>query len=512
MLKKLSHMIVASFLMVGCGEPQGDFETEPLCPSCVIASCEEDGAALEAHMARLNGAQRAQIIAQIERNDEAHEASCMQAHAWLAPYVEAAYRDYGAYFFAVDQPFYRARASKAFEALETSSPHRQAAANYLRCHIDQWQHEDGFQASLENVSLAADESLPDDIFSLIAEAGNGAALAALSALPPTPQRDHVLMRRWPELPQSSMHRLLESLVYAQWSLQNSGSSQLPQYLTLDWIKLAQPEGVPDFSATLKVNHVKIQNQIVKRGQWKASDAFTFAPLTEPDRRHARVDLHPWLSTADNVRISAKGEMQIWPAHADRACLEQTESCSLQPLTQIDISFDRAYRVFVGVDTGSPRRHKVDADNKAAAEDISISLCGSASCVDLWRNGKVVKQTDALKVTQGTDFYVTAAFGNAAFPVAARLMARSGVGKSWREIGRFYGYAPLYYDVPARAEVNLGELCADVGECALQMQLRPSLTMARRDPRISRYWGGTLDFGTVRLDIANLTAEQIWGNL
>lgn len=512
MLKKILYMIMASVLIVGCGEPQGDFETDPLCASCVIAFCQQDGTALETHMARLNDAQRAQIIAQIERNDEAQEASCMQTHAWLAPYVEAAYREYGAYFFAPDQPFYRERAAKAFEQLEPASPHRLAAAAYLRRHAEQWRHEASCQAALEKVSLAADDALPDDIFSLIAETGNAVALEALSALTPSPQRDHVLMRRWHELPQSSMHRLLETWVYARWSLQNSGSSQLPQYLTLDWVKLALPEGVPDFSATLKVDHVKIQNQIVKRGQWKAADAFAFAPLTIPDGRHARVDLHPWLSTADSVRISAKGEMQIWHANADRACLEQADSCPSKPLTQIDISFDRAYRVFVGVDTGSPRRHKVEADNKAAAEDLSVSLCGTSSCMDLWRNGKVIKQKDALKVTQGMDFYVTASFGNAEFPVTARLMARSGVGKSWREIGRFYGYAPLYYDMPTRAEVNLGELCADVGECALQMQLRPSLTMARRDPRISRYWGGTLDFGTIRLDIANLTAEQIWGNL
>ena len=34
-------------------------------------------------------------------------------------------------------------------------------------------------------------------------------------------------------------------------------------------------------------------------------------------------------------------------------------------------------------------------------------------------------------------------------------------------------------------------------------------MARRDPRIDRYWGSTLELGTFDFEIHNLTVRQMW---
>ena len=88
------------------------------------------------------------------------------------------------------------------------------------------------------------------------------------------------------------------------------------------------------------------------------------------------------------------------------------------------------------------------------------------------------------------------------------MARTGNGKVWREIATFFSYAPQTFDVPVRSDIELGELCGKPGNCKLELQLRPSLRMARRDPRIARYWGTTLELGTISLDIQNQTPEQI----
>jgi hypothetical protein len=84
------------------------------------------------------------------------------------------------------------------------------------------------------------------------------------------------------------------------------------------------------------------------------------------------------------------------------------------------------------------------------------------------------------------------------------MARTGVGKAWREVATFFSYAPMVYAIPTRADISLGSLCPEIGKCTLEFQLRPSLRMARRDPRIKRYWGATLELGSVQLDVLNQT--------
>ena len=60
----------------------------------------------------------------------------------------------------------------------------------------------------------------------------------------------------------------------------------------------------------------------------------------------------------------------------------------------------------------------------------------------------------------------------------------------------------------RGDIALGDLCGRLGLCTLELQLRPSLRMARRDPRIARYWGATLELGKVTLDMKNLTPQQM----
>ena len=94
------------------------------------------------------------------------------------------------------------------------------------------------------------------------------------------------------------------------------------------------------------------------------------------------------------------------------------------------------------------------------------------------------------------------------PVACRLMARAGEGKVWQEVATFFSYAPQMYDVPVRGDISLGALCGKLGVCRLELQLRPSLRMARRDPRITRYWGATLELGQFSFDILNQTPEQM----
>jgi hypothetical protein len=113
------------------------------------------------------------------------------------------------------------------------------------------------------------------------------------------------------------------------------------------------------------------------------------------------------------------------------------------------------------------------------------------------------------VTQGHDFYLWADIGDAKLPVAGRLMARAMPGATWQEVATFFGYAPLHYAPAVGANIDVSSVCRNMGKCELELQLRPSLRMARRDPSIRQYWGETLDLGKISLNIMNRTPQQIY---
>ena len=125
---------------------------------------------------------------------------------------------------------------------------------------------------------------------------------------------------------------------------------------------------------------------------------------------------------------------------------------------IPVVIDRSYRVFAGVETGAPHRHKTDADNKKTSDLLRLSLCNESECAEIWNGAKVKAAQTPIKVRQGHDFYLRFEAPGATQPIAGRLMARQGEGKAWREIAAFFGYEPQGYEVPGRAEIALGALC------------------------------------------------------
>lgn len=505
-MRRLGLVVALSLCFSACQSGNGcTFETDALCPTEIARACHQNKGDLKAHFLTLNDGDKAQAIAQMEAID-----GCVEVHSWVDDFADEAYRKFGAAFYHAQQPWHFARAKRALDDIEKKTERSHMAAEYLRHHKDD---EAGRAFLSQNLSRLVEHADDDAIFALLAEMGDAKVLEKLSAMDSTPERDKMLIVRWQELPKEVQKRVLRAYMSVHWAIQSSGSSQLPQYLVLDWAKYALPEGTPDFVVALRVDSIKIKNDEVRRGQLYAAEAFKRAPLRDQGAHHIRFDLQPWLLNADTYRITARAHRTVWPANTPDSCFEDSTACQVEPLFEIDDSMDKTYRVFIGVDTGAPSRIKSDSLNAEAAKRIRLDLCNSDECIVLYDKKPISsKVIPKLTISQGHDFYIRAELSSSSSPVASRLMARTDVGKAWREIATFYANAPIYYPVAVRGDVDLGSLCGKMGACSLQLQLRPSLRMARRDPFIERYFGGTIDLGTVTLDIQNLTARQIWNEI
>lgn len=500
-MKKLFFLLILS-LLPACS-PKVTFSEDPFCISCIRDACSNELLMpdLEKNLSSMSSTDQAQFIALMEKQNV-----CENNQILTSDIADKAYQNFGAAFFDVGQPMSRHRMLRALDEIIQNTSNRGFALAYLQQHIDDLKKAEWAK---EKLSALSEKIEDDDIFSLLIHTADEQLLERMSALPSSPHRDAALLFRWKELSDETKGRVIGSRITAEWNMQTSGSSVLPQYLTLTWKKHPFPEGVPDFVSTLRVESVKIQNNDVKRGEWKITDEFQWPVLSTPDTRRKRIDLQPWLNTADSYKISAKAVLKIWPEKTSEICLNDEESCEETPILTQNIVLEKTYKVFIGVETGAPSRVKADKENLQSTKSIAIDICNMTECVPIWRDGKKTKdRKTVLKVDQGADFYVQTTLGKADLPIASRLMARAGNGQIWREISAFYSYAPISYNVPVRSEISLGELCASIGKCNLELQLRPSLRMARRDPRISKYWGGTLELGTISLDIQNLTPEQI----
>ncbi len=483
---------------------QSSFAENPICPSCVVRACSGHDDSFEAHVKSTELANQAQILARMEA-----ESGCMDKFDWILPIADRVYAAYGPSFYAPDQPWLEARGKRAFQDLQNQSLNHHEALAYLSKHLNEWQNLSWAKANI--ASLQDRIASSDDIFALVAQVADDEQLAKMAELESTEQRDAALIYRWKNLPEEARNRAIGAYIQADWSLQTSGSAILPQYLTLDWKKKPLPAGVPDFVATIDVDTLKAGKSQIKRGKWLKEDTFVWPPLQQPNGHHDRLNLQPWFSSANTYRVNAAATIKIWPDDVPESCLKSTEaaSCGQEPITTLPVVLDRSYRVFAGVETGAPHRHKVDADNQKTSEVLKLSVCNESECTEIWNGAKVKLPQTPIKIRQGHDFYLKYESPGAVQPVAGRLMARQGEGKAWREVAAFFGYEPQDYEVPGRAEIALGTLCGKLGECKLDLQLRPSLRMARRDPRIARYWGATIELGRMTLDIQNLTAQQLW---
>ena len=499
--------LISAISLCGCKQQpqlQSSFTDNPVCPSCVVRACNGHDDSFEAHVKSTELANQAQIYARMEA-----EKGCIDKYDWIQPIADRVYAAYGPAFYASDQPWLESRGKRAFSELQKQTVNHREALAYLSNHLHEWQN---LSWAKENIaSLQSQIASSDDIFALVAQVADDDQLAKMAELEPTAQRDAALIYRWKNLPADARNRAIGAYIQAAWSLQTSGSAILPQYLTLDWKKTPLPAGVPDFVATLSVDTLKAGKSQIKRGKWLKEDTFVWPPLRQPDGHHDRLNLQPWFSSANTYRMNAAATIKIWPDDVPEDCLQspESESCKNAPIMSIPVVLDRSYRVFAGVETGAPHRHKVDADNQKTSEVLKLSVCNESECTEVWNGAKVKMPQTPIKIRQGHDFYLKFESPGAVQPVAGRLMARQGEGRAWREVAAFFGYEPQDYEVPGRAEIALGPLCGKLGECKLELQLRPSLRMARRDPRIARYWGATLDLGHITLDIQNLTAPQLW---
>ena len=492
------------YLAVFCGacllsacEPQTTFQDDPLCPSCVKRACHGQEPAFETHFQSLSAPEQAQIIAQMEA-----QPGCVEKFAWVSARRDAAYTQFGAAFYGAEQPFYEIRAQRALDEVTENRALKKQAIGYLSAHVSAWKTTEFGKEAMHVLEPHLEDN---DVFGLVAQAADTEVIAKLAAMEPTPDRDAALIYHWPHLPAEAQSRALKAWVSAEWSMQTSGSAQLPQYLVLDWTRRALPEGVPEFVSTLEVKSIKIKNEEAKRGGVYARDVFDTEPLRTPNTVHRRVNLTPWLNVTDTYRIAAQAELQIWSENVSDSCFNADSGCEQTPILSVPVTLDRNYKVFLGLETGAPHRHKVDADNAKTTKALGLELCNTDSCLPLWADGSRTKdRKKAVSVFQGKDFYLKVNPGNAQQPIAGRLMARTGVGKAWREVATFFSYAPMVYAIPTRADISLGSLCPEIGKCTLEFQLRPSLRMARRDPRIKRYWGATLELGSVQLDVLNQT--------
>ena len=501
-MTKYLKILALSLSLAACTSPDTcSFDGDPLCTQAVERACSGDPIDFEAHLRSLSSRDRAQIVAQSERLHSCNVGD------WFDKIVEDAYATHGDAFYDDSQPWIESRAIRAIKDIKDNSKFSNNAAHYLHKHLN-----NGISNSLlaKNIDILRNHATNDDVFAILAKIGDASVLAQLCELEPTPQRDKYLIVRWPELPEDARRRAIAAYVSAKWSMQTSGSSQLPQYLVLDWAKFALPDAgdIPDFVVSVDVESVKIRNDEVKRGNWHATSSFQMPALRAQGGRHARLDLGRWLKDADNYRISTKAQVVVWPLDVSDECLSDRNTCPNPPLAQWDANFDRTYRVFAAAHTGAPNRTKGNEPNREFIDSLVVDLCNDKKCLTIF-DKKPINTNEILEIEQGRDFYISASYSNARYPMASRLMARSGEGKAWREIATFYGDAPISYDMPIRGNVSLGSLCNAIGPCKLSLQIRPSLRMARRDPRITRYFGANIDLSPITFDVKNVTPEQRW---
>ncbi len=498
---KLQHLLplYAILFLSSCNQPK-TFAEDPFCASCIEHACKTADPAFESYVSGLTSEDKAQMIALME--DHNH---CFEVNSWATAMADEAYQTYGHAFYAPNQKMHERRIQRAFDEVIHDTPNRTAAVGYLKHHAESWK---SASWAKEKITQLEERAEADDIFELLVLCADSELLEKLTQMESTPARDGALMYRWQDLSEEYQKRSLNAWISASWFMQQSGSAQLPQYLTLDWKRRPFPKGVPEMVATLKVESIKINNQEVKRKEWQAKDEFSWPPLTTANAHHGRVNLTPWLSSIDTYSIAAKAEMRIWPEKTSESCLNHEESCEDTPILSVPVILERRYKVYGGLETGMPRRNKSDSENAVTTKTLKFELCSQGRCQPIW-DGKVIKDRgEPLPVMLGEDFYIQGSLASADQAVAMRLMARSNTGQIWREIAIFFSNAPMVYDVPMRGDIDLGDLCTDMGKCKLEMELRPSLRMARRDPRISRYYGATLALGTITLDILNRTPEQI----
>ena len=496
-------LLVSASVFISCS--QKPFDADPLCDTCIEKACTGTAEDLS-HLVRHFSASPAPVQAQLLSRMEAFEGctSHLDAHT-----TSALYDRYGASFFAVTQPYVSERVYRAAESIRTGNPTRTHAASYLRHHADTLRKDDKTFAHVESSLFPLAETKPE-VFSLLCALLPQEKLSLLAAMPPDEARDLALLPHYEVLDESTRHRLLKPYVFGNWHMQASGSTVLPQYLELDWGMLPVPDGVAQPVAVIDVKSVSIRGEEAKKRGTYVKNAFSDAPLLRPDRHKRRVDIGAWLKQADTFRIAAHAVISLWPGNAPQACLSHDDACSEKPLATYPVKLDMQYRAYIGVDTGAPRRNKSAEENAPTTKALNLQICNETACTPLW-DQKLVPQKarTSLDVTQGHDFYLLAVTAGASLPVAGRLMARSMPGATWQEIATFFSYAPSRYAPPVRADIDVSSVCRDLGKCELELQLRPSLRMARRDPAITQYWGETLDLGKLAIHIQNRTPQQIY---
>ena len=502
-VKSAACLLVSMAFFMGCDHE--NFSKDPLCATCIARACEESGEAREELLQHFASSE-APIQAQLLSRMEAYEG----CPAKLDPEtVSSLYRQYGASFFATTQPYVTPRALHAVEAIHADNPNASQAAAYLTHHLEAVRQDGAVLADVESKLLPLAEAR-DAVFSLLTVLLPTEKLAPLVALPQTEARDAALLAHYPDFDEETRERLLKPYILGAWHIQSSGSTALPQYLELDWGMLPMPENVVRPVASLAVKSVTVRGEEAKKRGVFVRTAFEDAPLMRPDRHKKRVDLGAWLKQADSFRITANADISLWQKDVSSDCLSGKEGCEAAALATFPVKLDMTYRAYIGVDTGAPRRSKSAEENTATTRAMQLQICNETACTDIW-DGKLVAQKNrvALDVTQGHDFYLLAQVGAAQLPVAGRLMARSIPGETWREVATFFSFAPSRYAPSVRANIDASTVCRNMGKCELELQLRPSLRMARRDPEIKQYWGETLELGRITLNIMNRTPQQIY---
>lgn len=505
-MKIIKALFCFSILMIcvtGCKAER--FVDDPLCGPCIDRACGgsvEDMGQLKTHFSNAEKALQAQLLSRIE------------AYSGCSSFVEPQaiselYARYGASFFAVSQPYVSERAVHAVEAMRQDGAGASHAVAYLTQHLEAFRADESAFSRLESELLPLAEE-NDVIFTSLCRFLPPEKLSSLIALSPTPERDAALLPHYASLDTEVRQRLLKPFVLGKWHMQPSGSTALPQYLEFDWGILPLPDGVSQPAAAVRIKSVSVGGEEAKKRGVYVRTAFEDAPLTRPDRHKKRVDLSAWLKTSDTFRVAAQAEIALWPQDVSPDCLAGHDTCEAQALATFPVNLDQSYRAYIGVDTGAPRRSKSNDDNAPTTRSMILKICNEQTCTGVWEKKLVPQKARIpLDVTQGHDFYLWADIGDAKIPVAGRLMARAMPGATWQEVATFFGYAPLRYAPAVRANIDVSSVCRNMGKCELELQLRPSLRMARRDPSIRQYWGETLDLGKVSLNIMNRTPQQIY---
>ena len=503
--KGLFCLILIMLMICGVGCNAERFMDDPLCGACIDRACGgsvEDMGQLKTHFSAAEKSIQAQLLSRLE------------AYSGCSSFVEPQvisdlYARYGAAFFAVSQPYLSERAVHAVDAMRQNSAIAAHAVAYLTQHIDAFRADESAFSRLESELLPLAEE-NEAIFASLCRFLPPEKLSSLIALPPTLKRDAALLPHYASLDAEVRQRLLKPYILGEWHMQSSGSTALPQYLELDWGILPLPEDVAQPMAVVHVKSVSVSGEEAKKRGVYVRTAFEDVPMMLPDRHKKRVDLGAWLKTSDTYRVAAQAEIVLWPQDVAQDCIAGEETCTAQALATFPVKFDQSYRAYIGVDTGAPRRSKSNDDNEPTTRSMILKICNAQTCTGVW-DKKLVPQKArvSLDVTQGHDFYLWADIGDAKLPVAGRLMARAMPGATWQEVATFFGYAPLHYAPAVRANIDVSSVCRNMGKCELELQLRPSLRMARRDPSIRQYWGETLDLGKISLNIMNRTPQQIY---